>query len=228
MHLMLPFLPSARSPDREDVTLSPVTLGPLLRVGIYANYHRIAGQPNRTGKVAPAVRVKHYPLGLTVRYPMKLYTTCKFWISDIIRHECIVRNQLPPGLAPYLLSNVSLARTAEGQQVLCFDRVADFDGCPSRPLAALGPVANRPFWDSVSQIVRVLRDHDSCLLGVFNSSGYSLLVQKLTPDRWQPVIAELPKLGKRMYYYQLPVLFRGSPWPKFERGLRRFIARFRA
>lgn len=202
-------------------------VGNRIREGAYYAYHEIAGEPNLIGRVALPARTKRYWFGVTVRYPMPLYTRLKFGIRDIVEHEYRAFQSLPAELHDYLPRQVRLGRTPSGQPILCTERVSNFDGTPARSLQRTGPVANHLFWEEVDRIVEILCSRQSFLLGVFHS-GTHVAVQKRSPTEWRPVITHALKLGRAMYrpqfYLLSPTLLR---W-KFERGYRRLRERFMA
>jgi hypothetical protein len=125
------------------------------------------------------------------------------------------------------LKNVTLARSPTGATVLCADRVWDFDGAPSRSLTDLGAISNPAFWEGVSHISEILLRNRLYLFGVFHGGG-KILVQKVSADRWRPVILDVVKAGWTLYPFQVHLAFEYWLRRKFERRMTRFIGRFQA
>jgi hypothetical protein len=91
----------------------------------------------------------------------------------------------------------------------------------------LGPIDNEPFWRHVDRIVGILRGRRAMLLGVFTGESASVLVHKVSPEEWRPVLIDFLKVGRRMYYYQFWMHRRRAFWGKFDRGLAAFEAAHR-
>jgi hypothetical protein len=211
--------------NHANMMLPFITLGKPLHAGSCFQFYEIQGQPHRWAKKAEYDRVKRYPLGVTVTYSMKLYTLLKYGVPDVMQYECNQWRRMPQELHPYLLREVTLSRTSNGDRVLSADKVMDFDGMPSRSLNDMGKIANPSFWKAVEVICDSLERHNLVLLGVFHG-GNQLLVQKVSELEWKPIILDLTKIGRRMYPFQPDLWFRFSLKKKFCRQLSRFRNRF--
>jgi hypothetical protein len=62
---------------------------------------------------------------------------------------------------------------------------------------------------------------------VLHGRGH-LVVQKLSADRWKPVIVDVVKMGGALYPFQFHLAVEYYLRRKFERGFKRFIERFKA
>jgi len=212
-----------RSSIRTEV--APIHLADVVAQGIFYQFHEIQGSPSRWAKKAEEIRTKRYPLGVTIRYPIALYTRVKYGVSDIMLYEMQISQQLPNEIAPYLLQNMRLGWTSDGRTVLCADKVLNYDGMMSATLNNTGRVSNPSFWRHVEAICEVLERHGQYLLGVFHG-GNHILVQKNSPEEWRPVLVDIVKCGRRMYPFQLNLWSPTSVQKKFHRQLARFRLRF--
>jgi hypothetical protein len=216
--------PMSDSIQTEDV---PVPLAGSVACGIFYQFYDIQGSPSRWAKKAENIRTKRYALGVTIRYPMRLYTRLKYGVPDIIRYEIEIARRLPDEIMPYLLQNMRLGRTADGSTVLCSDKVLNYDGGMSQTLNETGRVFNPSFWRHVEVICDVLKRHGAYLLGVFHG-GNHVLVQKCSPDDWRPVLIDVVKCGRRLYPFQVNLTRPTAVRKKYYRQLERFKTRFRA
>jgi len=205
-----------------------VELGKKIREGKYCAYHWVKDFPDLTARIALPTRHKRYPLGFTVPYPMRLYTSLKFGIRDIIEYEYQAFQALPWEFKDHVPTTIHLARTAAGQSVLCMNRLVNFDGTQSRYMNRYceTQIHNARFWDDIEYLVRVLRQRRTYLLSVFHS-GTHVVVRKRSDAEWQPVITHALKLGRTMYRLQFYLASESVLRDKFERGYRRFVKRFR-
>lgn len=208
-----------------DSSRYAVVLGRILAEGPLYTFHEISGTPDRWAKSVVDSRVKGYPLGVTIRYPGQLYVKIKYGVSDLAEHEFRQWSSMPPELHRYLLKGVRLEQSQTGQRLLCSDRVRDCDGTYSRTLSQTGKVSNPGFWSGVTNIRDVLRSSKIYLLGVFHG-GSQILVHKVSPDHWEPVILDVTKLGRQMYPFQLNLWRKRALEKKFERQFGRFCERF--
>jgi hypothetical protein len=206
---------------------SQIVLGDIVEQGVFYRFCNIQGAPHRWAKKMVGSRTKRYLFGLTVTYPMWLYTRYKYGVSDMIQYELQIAQTMPREVQPYLLQNQALGRTSEGESVLCADKVLDWDGAPSQTLNRVGKVSNELFWRHVQEVCDVLERDRLYLLGVFHG-GNHILVQKVTEHEWKPVLLDVVKLGKGMYPFQIDLWFGASVRRKFQRQLMRFKDRFTA
>lgn len=206
---------------------SPIVLGDIVEQGVFYRFYSIQGAPHRWAKKVVGSRTKRYPFGLTVTYPMWLYTRFKYGVLDMIQYELQVAQAMPQEVQPYLLQNPALGRTSEGESVLCADKVLDWDGVPSQTLNRVGKVSNELFWRHVQEICEGLERHQLYLLGVFHG-GSHVLVHKLSQNEWKPVLLDVVKSGRTMYPFQIDLWSAASLRKKFLRQLQRFRNRFMA
>jgi hypothetical protein len=132
---------------------------------------------------------------------------------------------MPKELHPYLLKAVRLERAQSGSPLLCSDRLRDYDGAFSKTLSQTGRISNSQFWQEVAAICHLLRTSQLYLLGVFRG-GSHLLVHKISPDHFRPVILDVTKMGRQWYPFQFNLWSRRSLEKKVERQLKRFMERF--
>lgn len=202
-----------------------IVLGNVVAQGVFYQFYDIQGVPSRWAKKAAASRVKRYPFGVKVTYPMRFYTRLKYGVPDMIRYEMHVAQAMPREVQPYLLQNIRLGLTSDGESVLCSDKVFDHDGAMSQTLNTVGRVSNKMFWQHVQDICDGLERHHTYLLGVFHG-GNHVLVQKAASDEWKPVLLDLSKSGGTMYPFQINLWGPSSVRNKFYRQLQRFRNRF--
>jgi hypothetical protein len=203
----------------------PIILGEVVAQGVFYQFYDIQGVPHRWAKKLMTSRVKRYPLGVTVNYPMRLYTLIKYGVRDMMEYEMQVAQTMPREVRPYLLQNMILGRTPDGDPVLCADKVLDYDGRMSQTLNQVGSVSNELFWRHVHQVCDGFERHRVYLLGVFHG-GNHILVQKISPLEWRPVLLDVVKSGSTMYPFQINLWRDSSVRHKFHRQLQRFQNRF--
>ncbi len=206
---------------------SPIVLGDIVEQGVFYRFYSIQGMPHRWAKKMVGSRTKRYPFGLTITYPMWLYTRFKYGVSDMIQYEMQISQTMPREIQPYFLQNQALGRTSGGESLLCADRVLDWDGLPSQTLNRVGRVSNESFWRHVQVICDELERHHIYLLGVFHG-GNHVLVQRLSPNEWRPVLLDVVKSGRTLYPFQVNLWLVSSVRTKFHRQLQRFRNRFMA
>lgn len=203
----------------------PIVLGDVMARGVFFQFFEIQGTSARWAKKAVDVRVKRYFFGVTIRYPMRMYTRYKYGVSDIILYEMQLVHRLPAEAQPYLLQNRAFGRTLQGESVLCADTVLDYDGKRSQTLKKVGRISNASFWWHVDTVREVLERHGVLLFGVFHG-GNHILVQKRSPDEWRPVLVDIVKSGRTMYPFQFHLWRAASVQNKYHRQIERFRNRF--
>ena len=209
----------------QGVSHQAILLGPIVMECPLYVFYEVAGESDRWAKSIVETRVKRYPLGITIRYPGRMYARLKYGIRDLAEHEFDQWQAMPETLRPYLLKNVTLEWSQSGKRLLCSERVRDYDGSFSKTLSQTGGISNPHFWEHVSGICEALRSSRLYFLGVFHG-GSQILVHKLSRDHWRPLILDVTKLGRKMYPFQLDLWRERSLERKFERQLVRFVERF--
>lgn len=203
-----------------------VTLGKHLRPGLYCGYFEVVGEPGVVAKAAYPTRTKRYFPGFRVAYSLPWYTRWKYGIRDIVAHDYESLVSLPSPWRDHLPAELCLRRTTTGASAMCWREPVDFDGARSQTFLKTGPVSCPSFWAEMEALITACRRRSVWPMGLFPGSQ-QVTVQRLSPDRSRPVItADLIKLGRRMYPFQvylwLPPILR---W-KFERRYRAFKKKF--
>ena len=207
---------------RRLMTEGSITLYPPFRTRTFSTYHDIQGLPDRVAQIARSHRRKRYPLGLTVRYPMRLYTRVKYGQRDIIEYAGSALDSLPEILAEFLPPRRQLVTTTGGRTALVCGRVVDHDGSPSRFLNDAGAITDPSFRSEVLRFADLLRSHRLYLMSAFEPGN--LLVRRTSDRTSRPVLwPDVLKQGRTLYPLQWHLLSGPVLRRKFERRLERFL-----
>ncbi len=131
-------------------------------------------------------------------------------------------NRLPELLKPYFNPVIDAQR-----DYLVTARPLDYDGSHSRPVCDYGRVANKYFWKEVEKIVELFEVHNIWFFDAFQI-GTNVFVQRLSPEKWKPIIVDYKRLGWKSYPVQVNLLFDSEKKRKFYRKYRRFVQSFRS
>ncbi len=131
-------------------------------------------------------------------------------------------NRLPELLKPYFNPVIDAQ-----PDYLVTARPLDYDGSHSRPVCDYGRVANKYFWKEVEKIIELFEAYNIWFFDAFQI-GTNVFVQKLSPEKWKPIIVDYKRLGWKSYPVQLNLLVDSEKKKKFYRKYRRFVQSFRS
>ncbi len=135
--------------------------------------------------------------------------------------EFRIYNQLPQTLKPYFNPVIQ----ASGDYLIT-TRPMDYDGSHSLPVSDYGKISNAHFWNEMKKIVALFEKHNLWFFDAFQL-GTNVFVQRLSEDRWVPIIVDFKRHGWRSYPAQLNLLCDSEKKKKFYRKYHRFNILFR-
>jgi hypothetical protein len=163
---------------------------------------------------------KSYWGKINIYFSSTLYTRLKFGICDFNQWEYKIFKSLPKELHDYFPRNLQMK-----EDLLIMERPRDYDGAYSQTVGEMGSVSNVAFWIHVNKIVEILLVRQLFLLDVFYR-GNNILVRKISPQEWRPVLTDVKRMGRSTYPFQ-PLLFsQKEQQKKFCRRLERFRATY--
>jgi len=211
---------------KRNTTSLFLTLGKEIHRGTYSSFYEDPSDSQRWVKKSNPYRIKKYPPGITISYPMPLYTLIKHGIPDMIHYEYKIIQALHEELRPYVLKNVSLGQTSQAHSVLFSDRVMNFDGKPAKSMKNLGKIENPYFWNEFLKLTNILEQTRTYLFGIF-SGGTEIFVQRLSTSKWKPILVDVTRVGRATYRFHPELLLESYLKEKFTRRMKRFFDRHR-
>lgn len=97
-------------------------------------------------------------------------------------------------------ATLSRNRVMRGGRVHQIRIVKDFDGAVSRSLRTTGPIQNEYFWKCFAELREWLRKQE---IPFYDFSPRNILVKKLTPTNWIPVVVDYELVGS----HSIPLQF---------------------
>ncbi len=167
-------------------------------------------------KGEPGLCIKTIKKNLSVLQRLQLFVLRR----RINKEEYLVYHSLPEDLRPYFNPVVSVT-----PECLVVVRPMDFDGSHSRSVSEYGKVSNPFFWQEVNHLISLFEKHNIWFLDAFQF-GTNVFVQRLSEERWKPVIIDFKRQGWRSYPMQFNLLWRSEKRKKFFRKYARFLALF--
>lgn len=150
------------------------------------------------------------PLVLTI----KSLVSHMLW--DMNQTEFKVWDNLPDGLKSYFADSYSL--TPDGLVSL---RPKDFDGAYSKTLKQFWTVDNIYFWACMEELLESLIQQKIWLLDIFTWTWKNILVQRISEDKFKPVIVDCKKYGWRSFPLQFNLLLDSEKAKKMRRRFKR-------
>lgn len=194
-------------------------LGRKIAEGKYRECFEISDDPSLCAKVQKNVIERRF-LGFRVKYSLRIYTLLKFLIPDLNERELDIINDLPDELREYLPPISRLERDdGNGETRLVMTRSIDYDGSYSKVVSENGVIRNEMFWQHIEKIMNIMIQNNIFL---FDITGRNMIVRKLSPTSWQPILIDLKSLDRSMYPYQLNLVLKSEREKKFHRKLRKF------
>lgn len=174
-------------------------------------------------KVPRASIKKRYPFG-EMSIPAAPYVLLKFGVVNV--NEVDHRNYLA---LPEIVRTLYAPSTRMLKGVLVQERVLDFDGSPSLSVdeyvAKHGRIVNKHFWEEVRCLKDLLLTERVYLLGAFYG-GSNIMIKRLSPTDWRPILIDFKRLGNRSYPFQPHLSLRSNLEKKFIRQYARFCRKF--
>ncbi len=187
--------------------------------GRFREVYVVGPEGKHIAKLPRPIIHKKYPFG-TVPMPGPAYTLLKFGNTNINKVEFENYKALPNSVRDVYTPKCRLIKG-----VLIEERVFDGDGTPSRSIdehiAAGETLDNEHFWKEVDTLRETLLADKAYLLGVFYG-GSNIMVQKISPEVWKPVMVDFKRLGRRSYPFQPHLWSDANLEKKFLRQFERF------
>lgn len=190
--------------------MKSIKLADKIGEGNFRECFAVAGEPGLCVK-----RLKP-GLGLLQRLHLRLLR------PRMNQEELDTYNRLPELLKPYFNPVIDARR-----EYLVTARPLDYDGSHSKPVCDYGRVSNEYFWEEIEKIVELFEQHNIWFFDAFQI-GTNVFVQRLSEEKWKPIIVDYKRLGWKSYPVQLNLLFDTEKRRKFYRKYRRFVQNFRA
>ncbi len=164
---------------------------------------------------------KDQAVNWSIRFSSKL----RWFINDINKFESKIYRKLAPQLYEYLPK--ILFTVKENSEVFLFsEKITDYDGRLSRSIDQLPAVTQISFWKRTERLKALLLIHRIYLFDIFHK-GNNLIVQKVSPTDWRPMLVDVKRLGRRFYPFQISLFFKGERLKKFNRRLELFEKNFK-
>ena len=177
-------------------------------------------RPNIEKRILPSLRVS---------VPSRVFTLINNGVFDVNQLEHDNITSLPGPIRQYAPIVMELIRDVRlsPQKILVTSRAFDYDHSPSKSLAETGPVHNEEFWNHIQHISNCMLDFRRYFSDVFHR-GQNILVQKLTPTEFRPVLIDLKREGCRTYPYDVLLFLPSEQRRRFRRKLLAFKEKFDA
>ena len=169
-------------------------------------------------KVKSRIQKKYF--GINFNLNMNKYLKLKFGISDMNKFEYEQIENLPKSLKKYVPSDTRLKKN-----YLIMTRPKDYTGEYSRNLIEFGKVKNQYFWQCIEEICLVFEKNNLWYHDIF-FKGNNLLVQKISKDKFQPVMIDLKDIGNLLSPIQFNLFLKSEQKKKFYRRFNRFKTTF--
>ncbi len=186
----------------------------LLGEGTYRLCYKASDSNFCIKKVKSRIQKEYF--GIKFNLNMEKYLKLKFGISDMNRLEYEQIENLPKSIKQYVPSDVKLSN-----KHLIMARPKDYTGEYSRNLIEFGKVKNQYFWNCIEEICLVFEKNNLWYHDVF-FKGNNLLVQKISKDKFQPVMIDLKDIGNLLSPIQLNLILKSEQKKKFYRRFHRF------
>lgn len=154
--------------------------------------------------------------GFNVSFNMKLYIWLKFRTRNFNRKEYEIFLNLPTELQDYIPRSIRME-----EELIIMERPRDFDGVYSKTAQKSGLISNPIFWKHVENIADILLRNNLFFLDIFYH-GNNIIVKKISPDEWKPILIDVKRLGFYTYPFQLNLIFKSQQRKKFLRRMERF------
>ena len=159
-------------------------------------------------------------LGFNMQFDSTIYCRLLLGINDLNSFEYSIIKSLPHSMRNFIPENISLE-----DNYLKMDRSIDFDGTYSTVISSYGSVDNKRFWEHIESLNQCLISNNLWFLDIFNE-GNNLLVYRKSEDEYIPIIIDFKRLGRKMYPFQLNLIFASEQKKKYLRRYQRFQNRF--
>lgn len=139
---------------------------------------------------------------------------------DINQEELKIFNSLPDDLKTYFPDYYE-----KKNDMLISQRPKDFDGSFSKTLIEYGPIENVYFWESIDIIISLMTKHKLRFFDAFHQ-GNNIVVQKISEDKYKPIIIDCKRVWWAAYPLQVNLLFNSEKQKKFNRRIVQFKQSF--
>ncbi len=171
-------------------------------------------------KVKPTLKKNFFWKSINIK--TSLFTLFNFWIRDFNKFEYSNFQKIPETLSAYVPEHVSLE-----WDVLYSSRPRDYDWSYSKNIQELWVIHDDTFWEHIHFITDELLKHKLRFTDIFHLWN-NLIVQKVSPNQYKPILVDVKRLGARMYPLQPLLYLPGQMKKKFLRRLQKFKWKFHA
>lgn len=159
-------------------------------------------------------------------YPIRVDALLNFGNMSLNKIEWGNYLRIPDDMRPFV-PEMSLVEDARGGCVLRTECIRDYDGNVSRSAKEHGPIDNAYFWKDVETLMEIMDHEDFYLSDIFNREGNNVLVRKISPDVWRPVMIDLKRAGRTIFPFRPELLLRCQKIAKIFERLESFRTNFK-